>query len=299
MSKQATSNLSSALEQEVYAALDEAEIYDISSYGWQGVDDPDPEFIGHAMWQIDQPRFEGYTFSFSALRPVRNRPKEIEKLIITAGEDFCGLMHASRLSIGLALIWHRDDRESLMNIINASQFFWVQHIDTFLKLAVASDRLRDLLIIACTGESPNSYKRTRKNKLYVTPFDEAGDLLANRGFHDSCLSDPLKSLPNFGSAIFDYIKRRNEIVHEISTRMASFMCKRVSELQERFDREQQVESAPIFVRPVEWDQGECFQKAQGELDNALAELRAWYELLVRSSNSVFQIEYWSRVLGQK
>jgi hypothetical protein len=35
-----------------------------------------------------------------------------------------------------------------------------------------------------------------------------------------------------------------------------------------------------------------------ETDIAILQLRDWYDLLVRTSNCVFQIEYWSRVLGR-
>jgi hypothetical protein len=75
----------------------------------------------------------------------RRRPKDIEKEILTSGEDFCGLMEASRLSIGLVLIWKGRAQE---NPINESTFFWLHHTDAFLKLAIASDRIRDLRIIA-------------------------------------------------------------------------------------------------------------------------------------------------------
>jgi hypothetical protein len=44
-----------ALKREVQTALNDASIYDIRSYGWLNEHDADPEFIGHAMWQIDQP----------------------------------------------------------------------------------------------------------------------------------------------------------------------------------------------------------------------------------------------------
>jgi hypothetical protein len=44
-----------ALQRDVQEALNEASIYAIGSYGWVSENDPDPEFIGHAMWQVDQP----------------------------------------------------------------------------------------------------------------------------------------------------------------------------------------------------------------------------------------------------
>lgn len=44
-----------AIKREVQAALKDAAIYEIGSYGWLNKDEPDPEFIGHAMWQDAPP----------------------------------------------------------------------------------------------------------------------------------------------------------------------------------------------------------------------------------------------------
>lgn len=41
------------VEAAVESALEEQQIYDIGSYGWVGPDEPDPDLIGHAMWQTD------------------------------------------------------------------------------------------------------------------------------------------------------------------------------------------------------------------------------------------------------
>jgi hypothetical protein len=44
-----------ALKREVQTALKDASIHEINSDGWLNEYDADPEFVGHAMWQIDQP----------------------------------------------------------------------------------------------------------------------------------------------------------------------------------------------------------------------------------------------------
>jgi hypothetical protein len=49
-----------ALKREVQAALKDAAIYEIGSYGWLNEDEPDPEFIGHAMWQVDAPPLDEF-----------------------------------------------------------------------------------------------------------------------------------------------------------------------------------------------------------------------------------------------
>ena len=55
MSPEVVPFLPAALEREVQAALATAAIHDIGSYGWLNEYDADPKFIGHAMWQTDQP----------------------------------------------------------------------------------------------------------------------------------------------------------------------------------------------------------------------------------------------------
>jgi hypothetical protein len=297
VSERVVAFLPAALEREVRSTLDDARIYDITSYGWLNENDPDPEFIGHAMWQLGQPSID-----HSALlgdQPVRRRPEEIERLILTAGEDFCGVMQISRLSIGLALLWHRQARA---NPFSESPFFWLHHTDAFLKLAIASNRLRDLLVVACTGTSADSYKSAAKrNRRYVTPFAEAQRLLAGRGLVDSRVSEALASLPKFGDDIFEYVDRRNAIVHEVSTHMAESIGSSFSELQKRFDQEQEAGFSRKSGDLVDWTKqaDERLRELQTQIDRAIADLRNWHELLIRSSNCVFQIEHWSRFLGRQ
>jgi hypothetical protein len=175
--RKANSPFLDALTREVQKELNNASIYPIGSYGWLNEYEADPEFIGHAMWQSDQPLIDQNSLFGDG--PVRRRPKDIEKKILTSGEDFCGVMEASRLSIGLSLIWKRPAQE---NPINESTFFWLHHTDAFLKLAIASDRLRDLLIVACTGKPPRVYKK--KQNLYVAPFENAAELITAESMTD-------------------------------------------------------------------------------------------------------------------
>lgn len=289
--------LPSALEREVEAALIAAKIYKVDSYGWLNENDPDPEYIGHAMWQTDQP-YINYSALFGD-EPVVRRPDEIEKQILTTGEDFCGLMEASRLSIGLVLIWAPHAR---LNVLAESKYFWLHHLDAFMKLAIASDRLRDLLVIACTGDMPEVFKNVRKqNKLYATAFMEAETLLTNRGLKDPRLTESLHHLSKVAHPIFANIDRRNAIVHEVATRMAKMTQDSVATLQQQYDNEQSNGFKPKLTDPADWmpQAQEREMELGAEFDNAIAELVDWYKLLIDASNSVFQVEYWSRVLGNK
>lgn len=278
-----------ALRREVQAVLKHASIRDIGSYGWLNEYDADPEFIGHAMWQIDQPPLDQSALFGEG--PVRRRPKDIEREILTSGEDFCGVMEASRLSIGLALMWKRRAQE---NPINESTFFWLHHTDAFLKLAIASDRLRDLLIIACTGAPPKSYKKNEGR--YVIPFETAAELIAKRGIVEPRVSEPLRVLPSVAHELIEYRRRRNAIVHDVATRMAQFIGESVSHLQEQFDRQQASRNHSEFRKRTNGlsRAKKRRKEIEIEIDRAADELRHWYTLLIQASNSVFQVEYWTR-----
>jgi hypothetical protein len=65
--------LPAAVEGYVESILQEVKLHDIEHYGWLNENDPDPEFIGHAMWQVDQPSID-----FNGLfgqSPVLTRPR--------------------------------------------------------------------------------------------------------------------------------------------------------------------------------------------------------------------------------
>jgi len=289
MAKLVSPSFCAAVKREVQAALKAGSIHSIGSYGWLNENDADPDFIGHAMWQTDGPSIdEAALFGES---PVRRRPEDIEKEILTSGEDFWGLMEASRLSMGLGLVWKH---QAKANPINDSSFFWLHYTDSFLKLAIASDRLRDLLIIACTGALPKRY--IKKNRLYVTPFEKAGELIANRGIADQRLVDPLAALPAVAHTLCKYRLRRNAIVHDVATRMAQFVGETVLKLQQRYDQEQKSESRAESCQPRDMVSRAERRRSEIELeiDRAMEELKDWYTLLIEASNYVFQVEYWTR-----
>src|SRR5258708_856832 len=95
-----------SLESAATAALIAADVYDIGNYGWLNENEADPDFIGHAMWQTDQPLARALDDPLEE-QPVRERPSPRDKQILVAGEDFCGTMRLARLSIGLALLWRQ------------------------------------------------------------------------------------------------------------------------------------------------------------------------------------------------
>lgn len=181
--------------------------------------------------------------------------------------------------------------------MNESTFFWLHHTDSFLKLAMASDRLRDLLIIACTGKAAKRYGKRRKPRPnYLTPFDDAGVLISQRGISEQRLVQPLSTLPVLAREIGKFRDRRNVIVHEVTTRMAKFVGEAATVLQKSFDEEKK---KPFLTKRRNGSEGLLRAKSrrieiEQEIERATQDVKKWYEILVQASNSVFQIEYWTR-----
>lgn len=297
MGPRVASSVLATFERRVKAALAKASLFEIGSYGWLNDEDPDPTLVGHAMWQLRERNLDAPALLGEA--PLSRRPDELDKAIQVAGEDFCGLTLAARWSIGLALVWktHGED-----DPFNEQPFFWVHHTDAFLKLAIASQRIRDLLILACTGGSVRAYYDVcRQERKRPNIFGDAARLLASRGLNDGRLDEALAALPRLGLALGTFVEQRNEIVHDVATRMAKFTRDSLAELQERYDQEEREGFSPIPVDAGDWlATGQAHDAAlRAEVDRAAGELREWYLLLVQASNCVFQVEYWSRTLGRR
>lgn len=92
------------LDDKITNILDMNELYKIQSYGWLDQDNPNPEYEGHAMWQIESPT-KTLENEFIDGKPISSKPSDIEKIIASSGNDFYGLMNISRLSIGLCLFF--------------------------------------------------------------------------------------------------------------------------------------------------------------------------------------------------
>jgi hypothetical protein len=166
------------------------------------------------------------------------------------------------------------------------------HTDSFLNLAIASDRLRGLLVIACTGAPPKRYKGRGDPPLtYVTPFDNAGVLIAKRGIADQHLVKPVGALPDVARELATFRVRRNAIVHDVATRMAKFVGNTVTVLQERYDQQQAEDPQPKVTNGAERFKRGKERRAEIdlEIDRAMEELRLWCTLLIQASNYVFQV----------
>ncbi len=280
------------LESAVADVLKTAGLYDIGSYGWRNENEPDPELVGHAMWQVDQPLGQALMDTLGE-RPVRDRPSARDKHVLVAGEDFCGMMRLARLSIGLALLWraHRPG-----HVLAEQPYLSLQHTDAVLKLAIAADRLRDVLVVACTGGAVSAYEaRKKRHKWYVTPFQQTRQLLEGRGAVNKNAEEAISALPPLADQIYAHLERRNQIVHEIATHAGQITGRQVEALEARYQRQEQRKTfEPPRIADVR-DLQDAQREYHAELDALVKNITDWYALLVKTSSYVFEIEYWSRV----
>jgi hypothetical protein len=280
------------LESAVADVLKTTGLYDIGSYGWRNENEPDPEFVGHAMWQVDQPLGQALMDTLEE-RPVRDRPSARDKHVLVAGEDFCGMMRLARLSMGLALLWraHRPG-----HVLAEQPYLSLQYTDAVLKLAIAADRLRDVLVVACTGDTVLAYElREKRHKWYVTPFQQIRQLLETRGPVNKSADEAISALPPLADQIYAHLERRNQIVHEIATHSGRLTGRQVEALESRYQRQQQRKtSEPPRMADVR-DLQDAQSEYHAELDALVKNVTEWYALLVKTASYVFEIEYWSRV----
>ncbi len=178
-------------------------VYDIGNYGWQSEDTEDPEYIGHAMWQTNPPVETEWDYIFNT-GVVRHRPTEKQKLLTVAGNDFEGLMRASRMSIGLCLL-HKSI--AMQKPLADNHYFWLHHTDSILQLDIASDRLREYFIVTFFDETSERYKSKsngRKNNWYVTPFIQARDSCQKNGFNND-ITNAVAWLPDMAEKYIRFV----------------------------------------------------------------------------------------------
>ncbi|MEN6623366.1 MAG: hypothetical protein ABFD50_17695 [Smithella sp.] len=287
-----TEKLVEYIDQEAGNLLLSQAIYDIGNYGWQSEDTEDPDYIGHAMWQINPPVEIEWDYMFDN-GPVRNRPTEKEKLLTVAGSDFEGLMRASRLSIGLCLL---HEKIAVQKPLDDNHYFWLHHTDSILQLNMASDRIREYFIVAFFDETSDSYKKKgRKNGWFVTPFIEARDYCKKEQIKPRIV-DAMTPLPDMAERIYSFRESRNGIVHDVSTKLGKMHKELVESQQQAFDSKTMsnaVKDTPDFDAILR-KQDEVYKKHQQELSNSSQLIVELYKILVKFSSHVFEAEHWLR-----
>src|SRR5690242_3469135 len=79
----ADTDLTAALElvdKEAEQCLDRASVYHVSAYGWLDADSVDPEYIGHAKWQLEPPFEPDFPALFDE-GPAESKPSKDQQLL--------------------------------------------------------------------------------------------------------------------------------------------------------------------------------------------------------------------------
>jgi hypothetical protein len=283
------------LKKETDSLLCSNGVYDIGNYGWQSEDTVDPEYAGHAMWQTNPPFEMEWEYVFDNA-PVRNKPTDKQKLLSIAGNDFEGLMQASRLSLGLCL-FHQTS--AINKPLQDNHYFWLHHTNSILHLNMASDRIREYFTVAFYGKTEKKYNRRRDDyrgnryDWYTTPFIEARDLCLESQ-SDSKVTQALSPLPEVSAEIHLFRQLRNKIVHEISTKLARREKELVEGQQEAYGSPRPVKTADLSFEELVKHQSTIGQEQREELLAASSTLIGWYKALAKFSSHIFESEYWLR-----
>ena len=269
--------LLSTLQDEADQLLSKDKIYDILDYGWLDYDTLDPEHVGHAIWQTNPP-FEHEWESFFNQGRVTYTPTKRDEVFLRNGEDFAGSMMFARRSLGMALCYAvaADPHNLLGNDVE----FWHACSSALLWLNIASDRLREYLLMAAFGQTQERYARQSPKAPYAEPFKQA----LGKASSDS-LRETLRKLLDLATVIQKHRGRRNKLVHEIATRMAERSLEMLRQQRADAKRGQAATGGPSHLHITD--------EAQQQTA-ALERAKHWYANLVDASSLVFEFEYFSR-----
>jgi len=278
-----THKLVEYLDQEVAERLTAHQIFDIGNYGWLNENTPDPQFIGHALWQTEPPLECDYEAAFGD--PTLHSPIGDEEVLTVSGADFEGLMQLARMSIGLSL-WQQKLAED--TLFGDNHYFWLHYVSAMVLLNSASDRLRDFFVMAFFQEKIKNYDKKkvgnnkRKNCWYQTPFEQAHET------KDQSIAEQLGNLASLAEEIFRCREKRNKIVHEVASKAGKIS--RDITYKQREQRQSGFVRQKLSFEETTKHFDEAQEAHKGELRAATDQIISWYKMLVQASSYVFEIE---------
>jgi hypothetical protein len=188
----------------------------------------------------------------------------------------------ARRSLGMTLCYAEMlDPENLMP---HDAEFWHECSSALLWLNIASDRLREYLLMAAFGQTQKQYIKQYKKQYpkqnqkipYSEPFKHALDQSSDE------LREILRKLLALATIIQDHRGRRNKLVHEVATRTAERGLEMLRQQRAEAKRNSQ---SPYHLHITD----DAEQRAA-----ALERAKQWYTNLVDASSLVFEFEYFSR-----
>ena len=252
------------LDGEIERVLVEEGVFSVEAYGWLDHDIPDPDYSGHNVWQTNPP-FEP---DFSAMmngEVVTYAPATRDEVLTRNGEDFVAVMIAARRSMGMALMRAR----SVQSVANSDEF-WQEYSTCTMLLAIASDRIRDFLVMAVENTEYDSQKSEKSQH--------------------SVVMQAIGNVPGLAALAIqsqNFKKVRNDIVHKLATLPARRMVNSLNE-----QKAQAISGRPVEIwEPTieEWEA--VMADSQGPTINAeIEQMKSWHACLIEASNLVFEAE---------
>jgi hypothetical protein len=187
------------LDGEIDEVLIAERVHAVYAYGWIDHDEADPDYLGHTLWQTDPP-FQPDFSTLSRGWVVGYAPSLRDELLTRNGEDFEAVMIAARRAMGMALVRGRSAQSTPLG---GSDEFWQDYSISTMLLAIASDRLRDFLVMATENVE---YDGRRSEKDQRSSVQRA--------------IEKIPGLAAFAMQSPKFKKIRNEIVHQIATQPA-------------------------------------------------------------------------------
>jgi hypothetical protein len=270
-----TSELLDELDKRAVQTLHSHSLYSPSVVGWLNEHDPDPDFVGYAMWATDAP---SYTSTDEWGMPSYSELDELTKAKTLAGEDFEAFLELAWHGIGLTLLY----AEHRAHPISSQQdITWYHLASSFIALTVASDRIRDLFVLSAFGLPLGAYRGGARGA-YPLPFREYASSIASGG--SEALVTLNQRLLEHALIIEPMRRYRNKLVHEI----ASDSARTVRELMERpagERRELSHEEMLEFLRsapPV--------PSHNAEINELVEDIKQMYASLIRMGSDAFEFE---------
>jgi hypothetical protein len=268
------------LDEQRERLLSDRGLYPITSYGWLDADSVDPNYAGHAMWQMGSPCEPDWEVILGGGLP-REEPTDTQLSLVRTGEDFSAAMLVARYSAGMALCTNHaldayriDDDE-----------YWMHVATSILWLGIASDRIRDYFTLAYHGVIADDLPHKRGDP-WATPF-------CNTKSRDDEQGAQLGQLVPLAETLQRFRKQRNYITHKIATRAAKRTHAILSKQQEHARNRTPYPSPP----DLSFEELQMLQSSTtvgDERERDLRDIAQWYECLVQVSNIVFEIEYGRR-----
>lgn len=267
-------------------------IYPVLDYGWDGPETPSDEFVGIAMWTTDPP-FEPELFAWNRPTPPP-LPSARDEVIYKTAEDFFGTMDLALNA--LALTRYSLEHRRPAPILDDEELFWEHHASTAIWLNIASDRLREYIIMARFGKPSKEFRsdeKQQKSRAYALPFKMAG---TGEGPY---AAKAAKQLAEIAQKLGTQRQLRNELVHEITSRRGHHALQTLGDQRSEalrvpftpkiFDTSREGLDANIAATES------LSEMRESELLCALANLKEWYGLLVKAVSLTFEFEYWRRI----